>query len=82
MITEWKLADAKNKFSEVVRKALAEGPQFVWRRQEKVVILSSETYERLTGTKPGLKEYLTAPGPDFDGVDITRDTAPMRDLAL
>jgi len=82
MITQWSLADAKNKFSEVVRKALGEGPQFVWRRKERVVILSGETYDRLTGDKPGFKDFLTGSGPDFDGIDLTRDPSAMRDSGL
>ena len=35
---EWQLADAKNRFSEVVNRALAKGPQFVRRRGDVVVI--------------------------------------------
>lgn len=82
MITEWSLAEAKNKFSEVVRKALGEGPQFVRRRKETVVILSGETYERLTGEKPGLKAYLAGDGPGFEGLDLARDRSLMRDARL
>ncbi len=39
---KWALAEAKNKFSEVVRRALAEGPQLVTRRDRAVVVLSLE----------------------------------------
>jgi prevent-host-death family protein len=43
----WKLQDAKNRFSEVVDKALTEGPQIVSRRgKEAVVVMSIEEYRR------------------------------------
>ena len=43
----WRLADAKNRFSEVFNRALAEGPQRVLRRHEAVVVLSERDYEKL-----------------------------------
>jgi len=54
---DWKLADAKNKFSEVVRRALAEGPQRVTRRNDAVVILSEAEYQRLTETSPACATF-------------------------
>lgn len=51
-MTTWKLEDAKNRFSEVVRRALAHEPQLVTRHgREAVVVLSAEDYQRLTGAK-------------------------------
>src|SRR2546423_4860283 len=45
----WQLQVAKERFSEVFRRARAEGPQWVTRRgKEAVVILSAEDFERLT----------------------------------
>jgi antitoxin Phd len=44
----WKLEDAKNRFSEVVRLALAEQPQRVTRNgRDAVVVISAAEYERL-----------------------------------
>lgn len=76
---EWQLADAKNRFSEVVTRALNEGPQRVRRRGQTVVILAEEEYDRLTGEKPGLVDYLMS-GPSFEGVDLERDQSLMRDV--
>lgn len=46
---EWQLQHAKAQFSELFRRALAEGPQIVTRQgKESVVILPKETYESLT----------------------------------
>lgn len=45
----WKLEDAKNRFSELVRAALAHGPQRVTgNARNAVVVLNAEEYERLT----------------------------------
>lgn len=77
----WQLAEAKNKFSEVFTRALSEGPQFVTRRNEEVVILARDEYERLTGerNKPGFIEFLLS-APSFEGVDLERDQSLMRDV--
>ena len=79
---EWRLADAKNRFSELVNRALAEGPQFVHRRHDAVVIVARRHYEKLTGRSPGFKEFLTGKGPSLEGLDLTRDRSPMRDVKL
>jgi antitoxin Phd len=49
----WKLEDAKNRFSEVVRRAMADGPQFVTRHgRDAVVVLSATDYERFAAPRP------------------------------
>lgn len=48
----WKLEEAKNGFSEVVRRALAHEPQRVTRNgRDAVVVLSAADYEQLV--EPG-----------------------------
>ena len=79
---EWRLADAKNRLSEVVNRALAEGPQFVRRRDDAVVIVARRDYEKLTGERPGFKEFLTGKGPGLQGLNLTRDRSPMRRVKL
>tara|TARA_R110002072_G_scaffold174750_1_gene330308 strand:+ start:3453 stop:3701 length:249 start_codon:yes stop_codon:yes gene_type:complete len=82
MINQWSQADARNNFSDVVRKALEDGPQCVGYGKGRIVILSGETYDRLTGTKPGLKDFLTGPGPDFEGIDLSREPLASRDAGV
>ena len=77
----WQLAEAKNRFSEVVRLALQEGPQKVTRRGDAVIVLSEAEYRRLSGEKPSFLEYL-ASGPSLEGLDLSRDSSPMRDVDL
>lgn len=79
---EWRLADAKNRFSELVNRALAEGPQRVLRRDDAVVVISERDYEKLTGTCPSFKKFLLGDGPSLEGLDLARDRAPMREAKL
>jgi len=46
---KWLLADAKNRFSELVTRALTFGPQRVRRRGQSVVIRSEDEYQKLLG---------------------------------
>lgn len=78
---DWKLADAKNRFSEVVRRAFSEGPQRVLRRDDAVIVLCEADYEKITGKRPDFKEYIMG-GPDFDGLNLDRDRSPMREAGL
>lgn len=41
---DWKLADAKTRFSELVTRAIADGPQRVTRRKDVVIVLSQADY--------------------------------------
>ncbi len=79
---DWRLAEAKNKFSELVNRALTEGPQRVVRRGDTVIVMALRDYERLTGHKPGFKDFLMGPGPDLEGMDLSRDRSPMREVSL
>jgi antitoxin Phd len=76
---DWKIAEAKNRFSEVVTKALTEGPQRVRRRGDVVIVLAEADYQRLVGERQALKEHLLA-APDLSDLDLRRDSSPMRDV--
>jgi prevent-host-death family protein len=77
----WKLAEAKNKLSEVANRARDEGPQVLTRRDEEYVLLTRDEYRRLTGEKPNFIEFLMS-GPGFEGVILERDKRPLRDIEL
>ena len=78
---EWKLAEAKNKFSEVINKALLEGPQKVVRRDQSFIIIEENQYNKLTGKKSSFKNYILN-SPSLDGLDLTRNQSPMRNTDL
>jgi len=78
----WRLADAKNRFSEVVNRALTGAPQVVVRRRDAVVVVARRDYDKLTGRRLGLKQFLLGKGPNFQGLDFRRDRSSMRDVHL
>lgn len=83
---EWQLQDAKNRFSELVRRAQADGPQTVTvHGKPAAVVMSPDAYAALTKPPPPLVEYLLS-GPAWpdDLVELinnrSRDTG--RDIDL
>jgi len=59
-VTAWKLEDAKNRFSELIRRAASEGPQFVTRHgREAAVVMGVDEYRRLTQPM-GLVDFLAS----------------------
>ncbi len=78
---DWQLADAKNRFSELMTQALTTGPQRVRRRNQTVIVVSEEEYLRLIGDKPSFKALLLG-GPDLSGLDLERDRQVGRDISL
>ena len=63
----WHLADAKNRFSELVNRALAGTPQVVLRRRDAVVVLAQDDYEKLTGQAPGIQAISAGEGSKLPG---------------
>lgn len=78
----WRLAEAKNRFSEVVNRALSGEPQLILRRRDAVMVVAKRDYEKLTGKRKTLKQLLLGKGPSLEGVDLTRDKHPMRKVRL
>jgi prevent-host-death family protein len=55
---KWQLQEAKNKFSEVMKRALSEGPQVITMRGKKAaMLLSIEDYEKLIKPKQNLVDF-------------------------
>lgn len=78
---DWKLADAKTKFSEVVRRALTEGPQRILRRSDAVVVVAENEYEQLAGSRLEFKDFLLD-APDMKQLELERAKEPMRDITV
>lgn len=77
----WQLQDAKQRFSELVRRALDEGPQMVTRHgEEAVVVVSARQYRELAG-ESDFKQFLLA-GPDLSVLDLERSRELPRDVEL
>jgi antitoxin Phd len=82
----WQLQTAKARFSEVFRRARAEGPQWVTRQnKEAVVILPAEEFARLArrASQPASLVRFFAESPLVGaGLDLTRRPDYGRDVAL
>ena len=82
MAVHWQLQEAKQRFSEVVRQAEANGPQIVTRHGHVVVVvLAAEEYRRLQAGRPDFKEFLMG-APDLDDLEIRRDAEAARIVDL
>lgn len=79
----WQLQEAKQRFSELVQRALDEGPQVVTRRgREAVVVLAVDEYRQLTGQVPDFKAFLLS-GPDLTLLELERAERDLpREVAL
>jgi prevent-host-death family protein len=79
----WQLQEAKNRFSEVVNKALEEGPQTVTRHGEEIVIiLSKAEYTRLVKSQTSLLEFFRQSPLVGIELDLERDMSLPRDVDL
>lgn len=82
----WKLEDARNGFSELVRRAMKDEPQLVTRHgREAVVVLGVEEYRRLTASR-NLLEFLRdspfAEAVATGELDLSRASDYGRDVSL
>lgn len=83
MIDSWQLQDAKNRFSELVKKALVNGPQIVTKRGvETVVVLSISEYRKLKQPESDIVDFFKhSPLRDAD-IDFERSKEPAREIKL
>lgn len=82
MPNRWQLQEAKQRFSELVRAVGEDGPQYVTRHgQEVVVVIDVEEYERLKRSGTDFKEFLRS-APELDELEIERSAAPARAVAF
>ena len=81
--TTWQLQEAKNRFSELINRALSEGPQVVTRRGEEVVVVVSKLeYEKIIKAQPDLVEFFRQSPLVGVELDLERDQSPPRDTQL
>ena len=75
----WKVQDAKARFSELVQRAIDDGPQTVSRHgKDVVVVVSAEEFELMRRRQITLKDLLqSAP---WHELEIEREKSPPRDI--
>ena len=80
---EWQLQQAKQQFSEVVRRALEDGPQVVTRhgREAVVVVSAAEFKTPRRGAAKDFKQFLRS-APDLGRLRLARDRRRTRRVTL
>jgi len=79
----WQLQEAKARLSEVIQKALNEGPQDIsLRGRPAAVVLSHADYQRLTRPKPSFTAFLRESPLCGEELELERDTSPAREVGL
>ena len=74
----WQLQDAKNKLSEVISRALKQGPQLITKHGKKTaVVLSYTEYEKLRKSQGKLSEFFQ--NSPLVGIKLTRDKSLPRE---
>lgn len=81
----WMLQDAKARFSELVRRVRAEGPQHVTvHGRDEVVVIAADEFRRLKGDLTGAALVAAMQASPYREIDIApkRALLPVRDIAL
>ena len=83
-MTAWQIQEAKNKLSELIDRALSEGPQVITRHGvEVVVVMPFNGYKKLTMRGRRLGDFFMASPLRKSGLVIERDKQTiLRDIEL
>lgn len=80
---KWTVAEAKAKFSEVIDRARAGGPQLITRHgRTAAVIVSPEEWQRKTKRSGSLAEFFAASPLRGSGVEMKRIKGRLRRIDL
>lgn len=78
----WQIQDAKARLSEVIEKAITDGPQTITRHgADRAVLVSIKDYQALLAGRRDFRSHLLS-GPRVEGFDVERDRSPARDVPL
>lgn len=79
----WQLQEAKNRLSELVRKARAEGPQVITLRgRDAVVVVSATEYGKLSRPRGSLVDFFRRSPLAGVNLDLARSTDTGRRVDL
>lgn len=80
---KWQLQEAKNRLSELVRKALQEGPQVITLHgRDAVVVMSAREFKRVAKPQGSLVEFLRKSPLAGAGIDLARSRDTGRAVRL
>jgi prevent-host-death family protein len=78
---QWPVADAKAHFSEMIDRALSQGPQVITRKGKRtVVVVPFEEWERRTRRQGTLADFFAKSPLRGSGLDVRRSREMPRDL--
>jgi prevent-host-death family protein len=79
----WTVAEAKAKFSEIIDRAISEGPQTITRRgRTAVVVVGAEEWQRKTKRTGNLAEFFAGSPLRGSGLKVRRPKARARKIRL
>jgi len=79
----WGVAKAKAQFSELIDRALSEGPQTVTRSgRTEVVVVSADEWERKTKRKGNLADFFANSPLRGSGIRMVRDKSKAREIEI
>ena len=83
IMIKWQLQDAKNRFSELVRKAREEGPQVITLHgRDAVVVVSANEYGKLSRPRGSLVDFLRKSPLVGAELDLSRSRDTGRQIEL
>lgn len=83
MMIRWQLQDAKNRLSELVRKARDEGPQMITLRgRDAVVVVAANEFGKLTRPRGSLVDFFRKSPLVGVNLDLVRSTDTGRRIDL
>ena len=79
----WAVAEAKAHFSEMIERALTDGPQTITRKgKQAVVVVSAEEWQRKTRRAGNLAEFFAASPLRGSGLKVKRTKSGPRAIEL
>jgi prevent-host-death family protein len=79
----WAVAEAKARFSELIERAMTDGPQTVTRKgKQAVVVVSAEEWQRKTRRTGNLAEFFAASPMPGSGLKVKRTKSRPRAIDL
>jgi prevent-host-death family protein len=79
----WTVAKAKSKFSEIIERAISEGPQTITRRgRTAAVVVGAEEWQRKTKRSGNLAEFFAESPLRGSGLKVRRSKSQPRKISL
>lgn len=83
MNNQWQVQEAKSRFSELVERALRQGPQVITRRgKEAVVVVSAREFTMMASPSKSLVEFFRTSPLHGAKLDLTRSKEMGRAVKL